>query len=250
MSKKNFLGGIGPVVQRELREGARRPVNHRLRFLSAVVGTVLLWILVINYDAPVRELGGYLVGWLNTVVLGLIFVIAPGLTADCIAREKREGTLGLLFLTPLNAGGIVAGKALVAALRAFTLWLAVVPILIIPFIGGGVTWFDALSALSLEFCAMALCLAGGLLASSLARERNTAFVLAYVLGAFFLCVFSLVFEIIFYYGYPASSRMMGTDWLFAYCYATLFLCGINEDYAYPGWSHLGTPGYGVLTGKL
>jgi hypothetical protein len=32
LSSLNFW----PVVQRELREGARRPINHRLRFWSAV----------------------------------------------------------------------------------------------------------------------------------------------------------------------------------------------------------------------
>jgi ABC-type transport system involved in multi-copper enzyme maturation permease subunit len=178
MSNNHFLGGLWPVVQRELREGARRPINHRLRFLSALVGTLLLWKLIASSDAPANQLGGYLLSALHALVLGLIFVIVPGLTADCIAREKREGTLGLLFLTPLSAGGIVAGKSLVQALRAFTLWLAVLPILILPFTTGGVTWFDALTALSLEFCATVLCLAAGLIASSLAKERNTAFVLA------------------------------------------------------------------------
>ena len=151
MFKTYFIGGIWPVVQRELREGARRPVNHRLRFLSAVVVTVVLWVAFAEQDYEVEEMGGYLLGQLHAFILTLIFVIVPGLTADCIAREKRDGTLGLLFLTPLSAGGIVAGKALVGALRAFTLWLAVLPILIIPFTTGGITWFDALSALSLEF---------------------------------------------------------------------------------------------------
>ena len=147
---------VWPVVQRELREGARRPVNHRLRFLSAGVGTVLLWIIVANSRKPPAELGFWLFGSLHTFLLVLIALIVPALTADCIAREKREGTLGLLFMTPLSAGGIVAGKSLAQGLRAFTLWLAVLPILAIPFMTGGITWFDAFTALSLEFCATVL----------------------------------------------------------------------------------------------
>lgn len=195
-TRKHINLNVWPVAQRELREGARRPVNHRLRFLSAVVGTVLLWSIVANYQGAVERLGVWLLGGLHAVVLGLIFVIVPGLTADCIAREKREGTLGLLFLTPLKAGGIVAGKALVSLLRAFTLWLAVVPILIIPFLAGGVTWVDAFSALSLEFCATVLCLAAGLLASSVARERNTAFLLAYVFAACLCYLSSLLVALV------------------------------------------------------
>ena len=106
-----------PVVQRELREGARRPVNHRLRFWSVAAGTLLLWINVSTSERPAAQMGGWLFASLHTMLLGLILLIVPGLTADCIAREKREGTLGLLFLTPLSAVGIVAGKALAQGLR-------------------------------------------------------------------------------------------------------------------------------------
>jgi ABC-type transport system involved in multi-copper enzyme maturation permease subunit len=135
---------------------------------------------------------------LHTFLLVLIALVAPALTADCIAREKRDGTLGLLFMTPLSAGGIVAGKALAQGLRAFTLWLAVLPILAIPFMTGGLTWFDAFSALSLEFCATVLCLAAGLLASSLAQGRNAAFLLAFLFGACFLFLFSQLFVFILF----------------------------------------------------
>ena len=86
------------------------------------------------------------------------------MSADCISRETREGTLGLLFLTPLTAMGIVIGKGLVQVFRAFTLWLAVLPVLIIPCLSGGVTSGDIYSALTIEFCVTLLCLSAGLLA--------------------------------------------------------------------------------------
>ncbi|HTA31241.1 MAG TPA: hypothetical protein VK731_12195, partial [Candidatus Cybelea sp.] len=118
MKAPNFTRiNVWPVVQRELREGARRRVNHRLRLLSAGVATLLLWAIAANLDRPSAQLGSWLFGGLHSLLLGLIFLIVPGLTADCIARERREGTLGLLFLTPLSAGGIVAGKALAQGLR-------------------------------------------------------------------------------------------------------------------------------------
>jgi hypothetical protein len=87
---------IWPVIQRELREGARRPVNHRIRLGTAFVGTVLLWLIVANSDVATVELGGWLLAALHSLLLGLIFLIVPALPADCIARENREGTLGLL----------------------------------------------------------------------------------------------------------------------------------------------------------
>ena len=145
---------VWPVLQRELREGSRRPANRRLRLLSASVGTGLLWVIARNLRLPTAQLGGYLLVSLHSLLMGLILLIVPALTADCIAREKREGTLGLLFMTPLSAGGIVAGKALGQGLRAFTLWLAVLQILTIPFLTGGVTWGNALREFSLAamFC--------------------------------------------------------------------------------------------------
>ena len=232
------------MVQRELREGARRPVNHRLRFGSAGVGTLLLWIIVANSDEPANQLGGWLLGGLHSLTLGLIFMIVPALTADCMAREKREGTLGLLFLTPLSAGGIVAGKALAQGLRAFTLWLAVLPILIIPFVAGGVTWFDALTAVSLEFCATVLCLAAGLLASSLARERNTAFLLAFIFGAIFLFLFSQLFEVFFFVGWvrttPSLSGMMMHWWEFSQETMLIFSGLLEFRAGFAGWDVLTT----------
>jgi ABC-type Na+ efflux pump permease subunit len=206
---------VWPVVQRELREASRRPVNHRLRLLSAGVGTLLLWVIVAILRvqrAPEAQLGGWLLCGLHTFLLGLILLVVPGLTADCIAREKREGTLGLLFLTPLSAEGIVAGKALAHALRAFTLWLAVLPLLTIPFLAGGITWFDACSALSLEFSATVLCLAAGLLASSLVKERNTAFLLAFALGAIFLVYYGQLFRILLFGGWKGFAFLKHPDW--------------------------------------
>jgi ABC-type transport system involved in multi-copper enzyme maturation permease subunit len=182
--------------------------------------------------------GSWLLGGLHTLLLGLILFIVPALTADCIAREKREGTLGLLFLTPLSAGGIVAGKALAQALRALTLWLAVLPILAIPFMTGGITWFDALSALSLEFCATVLCLAAGLLASSLARERNTAFLLAFLFGAGFLLLFSQLFQLIIVGAWRGFAALKQMGWLELDTMS--LLSGLHDVQGFAGWSSIAT----------
>jgi ABC-type Na+ efflux pump permease subunit len=203
---------VWPVLQRELREGARRPVNHRLRLLSATVGTLVLWGMSSNVGGT-AQMGGWFLGGLHTWFLALVFLFVPALTADCIAREKRDGTLGLLFLTPLSAGGIVAGKVLAQALRVFTLWLAVLPILTISFVAGGVTWFDALSALSLEFCATVFCLAAGFLASTLTRQRGSAFVWAYLLSAAFWFVFTQVFQFILFFAWRGFAIFQGWELL-------------------------------------
>jgi ABC-type Na+ efflux pump permease subunit len=191
MFKSHFIGGIWPVVQRELREGARRPFNYWLRVGAGAAG-VLLVVYVTEFQAanvPESLMGLFLFPRLHFFLMGLICLMVPCMTADCIAREKREGTLGLLFLTPLTPGGIVAGKGLAQGLRALTLWVSVAPVLTIPFVMGGVQWASASAALALEFSVLVLCLAAGLLASTLVKGRGAALLLALILGGILVSVF-------------------------------------------------------------
>ena len=235
-----FLGGIRPVAQRELREGARRPINHWLRVGSAAAGTIMLCAIVADYGRPAAELGSWLFAGLHSLLLGLICLIVPGLAADSIAREKREGTLGLLFLTPLTAGGIVAGKGLALAIRVLTLWLAVLPVLTIPFLTGGVRWFDALTAMDLEFCAAVLCLGGGLLASSITQERNAAFALALLFGVAFVLLFGWLFVFWLLLQFGGLAVFAQLDWRMCVEESAMLFTGVSSR-QFGGWAMLNTP---------
>lgn len=228
---------VWPVVLRELREGARRPVNRRLRFWSAAIGLLLLGLMTVDRSGVSN--GIFLLVGLHTFLIGMIFLIVPALTADCIAREKRDGTLGLLFLTPLSANGIVAGKLLVQALRAFTLWLAVLPLLSIPFLSGGITWFDALSAASLELCTAIICLGAGLLVSSFARERNSAFLFAYVLALILIILFAQIFQLILISSWRGFRLGDWNNWLLGRESISIFL-GPIRGRTWGLWSSLAT----------
>lgn len=73
------------------------------------------------------------------------------LTADAFAREKREGTLGLLLLTPLKSHELLLGKLVSSTLGACYRFLAVVPVLALPILAGGVTFGEfALLVLALS----------------------------------------------------------------------------------------------------
>jgi hypothetical protein len=181
--KSQFGSGLWPVVQRELRAAARWPLGPWLRMGGALVGVVVLYSLAA--DVPDSMVGAQLFSRIHFLLLCLICGLVPALTSDCIAREQREGTLGLLFMTPLTASGIVLGKSLAQTLRAVTLWLAVLPLLTIPFLYGGVTWADVARFFTIELCAGMICLAAGVLASSLTDNRAIAFILAFLfMGAF------------------------------------------------------------------
>ena len=124
-----------PVIARELRAAARRTSTYGLRINGvAALLAVCAWI-TLSRSAQWND-GGAVFAYLHATLFLATWVLVPFLTADCISRERREGTLPLLFLTPLKAGDIVLAKALAHGLTAFTLWLAVLPVLTMPFVAG------------------------------------------------------------------------------------------------------------------
>jgi hypothetical protein len=92
-------------------------------------------------------------------VLGLSYSLIVGVrvTADCLSCEKRDGTLGLLFLTDLKGFDIVLGKLAATSLNSIYGLIALIPILAIPMQMGGVT--------GLDFFRMVLCLLNALFLS-------------------------------------------------------------------------------------
>lgn len=172
-----------PLVHRELLVQGRYWGNYWQRVLVAGGGAAGLGILWAT-QALSSLLGGVVVpsAVFAAVVLGSIhavvsLVLGAGgavLTADCLARERREGTLGLLFLTPLTPRDIAAGKCVAQILRMGSLWLAAVPLLAIPLLMGGVTPRNIIDALLAHFTLGCTGLAAGLLATTFCREWRWA----------------------------------------------------------------------------
>lgn len=169
---------VRPVISRELLAESRRPFNYWMRVTGAAVLLLAMVLFTLNPFGFAHGRGGILFGNLNALVFLAVWIVVPLLTADCISRERREGTLGLLFLTPLKSHSIVLAKSLVHALRASSLLLVAIPILAIPLLLGGVNGTDLLRTGLLDLGALVLALTAGLRASSICRERTRAIVLA------------------------------------------------------------------------
>jgi len=133
----------------------------------------------------VSEPGAFLFWALNRFLLMGIWLAVPVLTADCISREKREGTLGLLFLTPLTGRDIALAKCAIHALRALTFWAAALPVLAVPLLMGGVAAGDIVTSVMADGRALVLALVAGLLASAWCRQANRAILLALILSLAF-----------------------------------------------------------------
>ena len=171
-----------PVIARELRAAARRPSTYGLR----INGVLFLLGAIVWITGDLRwHDGGIVFAYLHRALFLATWVLVPLLTADCISRERREGTLPLLFLTPLKAGDIVLAKVLAHGLTAFTLWLAALPVLTIPFVMGGVGWPQGVSSILVNFSSLCLALGAGLVASAHSKAPMRALMLAGVLGLLF-----------------------------------------------------------------
>lgn len=174
-----------PVISRELKAEGRHPLTYWLRLTTALL---LLALLIVLADDFRLGQGGVIFNQLNLGILVAIWVIVPLLTGDCLSRERREGTLGLLFLTPLKPVGIVIGKGLTHALRGLSFVLVAFPILAVPILLGGVNGPQIVQAMLKNGTALFLALSSGLFASACCREWNRALLLAEILSALYAFV--------------------------------------------------------------
>lgn len=173
-----------PIVERELRLAARRAGTYWGRAAAGAGALALVaWVVLVGGLAPG---GGQPAGratflTLSAVALFSSVLTALRLTSPSIAMEKREGTLGLLFLTDLRSWDIVLGKLAVTCLSTFFQFLAVLPVLAIPFLLGGVTAGDFTRLVLVLINLMLLAAAVGMFASAVARDERSASGLALIL---------------------------------------------------------------------
>src|SRR5438477_6849904 len=130
-----------PIVSRELRLASRRRGTYWLRSGAALIVMVIgTWLFLVMRSEPPKELGMALFCVLTGGAVVFALISGPRSTADCISEEKREGTLGLLFLTDLKGYDVVLGKMVAGSLNAVYSVVAMLPMLAIPLLmGGGIT---------------------------------------------------------------------------------------------------------------
>lgn len=168
-----------PIVDRELRVAARRRGVFVARVVAAIVAVVLgaaqLWVESDWRAAGAR--GRDLFDTLVLLVFGFGLVAGPLWTADTLSEERREGTLGLLFLTDLGAHDIVLGKLAAASVTALFGLLAVLPVLAISLLLGGVSLGEFGRAALVLAHALWLSLAVGMAMSAVCEQTRSAFAL-------------------------------------------------------------------------
>ncbi len=130
-----------PIVERELRVAARRWSTYWLRVVAAgvalVMGGGMLLLTLVPFSGQMQS-GGLMFGTLTWISLAVALSAGLFFTSDCLSEEKREGTLGFLFLTDLRGYDVVLGKLLATSLRSVFPLLAIFPVLAMTQLLGGV----------------------------------------------------------------------------------------------------------------
>lgn len=174
-----------PVVERELRLASRGSSTYRWR--SGVVGVGLAAMALLtgalsSGAAPPNILGQSM--FVTLVAVSSVYALLAGLvvTADTLSREKREGTLGLLFLTDLRGFDVVLGKIAASSLNTVYGLVGLLPLIAIPVMLGGVTIgsgvLSAVSILNLLFVSLSL----GIAVSALSWDERRAAFASLILG--------------------------------------------------------------------
>ena len=168
-----------PIVERELRVAARKRSTFWVRISAALVALVVgSGFLILHGFAGfvfgTGSLGSGLFGVLTWLCLAVALSAGLFFTADCLSEEKREGTLGFLFLTDLRGYDVVFGKLLATSLRSVDALLAVFPILAITLLLGGVTGLVFWKTLLALVNAMFVSLAAGMFVSAISRDSQKA----------------------------------------------------------------------------
>ena len=159
---------ILPLFERELRVRARGPACYWTRF-AAALGGMLVSVPALMTNAGLgsspAQMGAFA---FNGLVLAafILCCVSGFITVDGISRERREGTLGLLFLTRVRVLDVLLGNFGAAGLAGLCALAACVPVLIVPILTGGVSGGEAARKALVLFDTMMMSLAAGLWASA------------------------------------------------------------------------------------
>jgi ABC-type transport system involved in multi-copper enzyme maturation permease subunit len=174
-----------PIVERELRVASRRAMTFWLRLISAIVAVIIAWGVFVIIESVPGGIGVQAGKPLFVMLTWMAFVatLCAGMffTADCLSEEKRDGTLGFLFLTDLRGYDVVFGKLIGTLCRCTFALIAIFPVLGCTLLMGGVDpgefWRTILCLVHTLFFS----LAAGMLISSLSKHALKALAATIVL---------------------------------------------------------------------
>jgi ABC-type transport system involved in multi-copper enzyme maturation permease subunit len=253
---RKYLVGVftqvlgNPVIGRELRVRVR---VGRAYMLQAFYLAFLILIVALAYQAaigdnpdlrnPVRVQGALVEFYrlVMSMLVALIALIAPALTANAITLERERKTMDLLLATPLTARQLLVGKllgsfAFIVLLLALTLPVSAVSVLL-----GGVSFPELLKAYLLIACGGLVLCAIALLSSVYARNSTLAVLWSYVRVAGFLLATGVLIwlqDVVAFGGRGAGALNLAFPQVLLNPFAAPFVADMQVDFVrwqVPAW---------------
>jgi len=199
------FGQHGGEIYRDFRwpinkiEGSSRlsPYWRRVGMAVLAIGAAVTVSLVLLQTTS-SEQGRMLFTALSILAFAYSLLAGVRSTSDCISAEKREGTLGLLFLTDLKGYDVILGKLVSSSVAAFYGLLAMFPILCVAVMLGGVAGSELARVALVLVNTLFVSLAAGVFVSTVSRAERKA--LTATLGLILLITFG-PYPVAFYYAY-------------------------------------------------
>ncbi len=199
-----------PVVERELRVASRQRWTYWGRVTAGLLSLLLTaWVLLIQSANFSRSDGRML--FYTVAGLAMLFVSFSGVrySSDSVSSEKRDGTLGLLFLTDLKGYDVALGKLAATSLGAFYGLLAMLPVLAMGILLGGVTGGEYTRMVLVLLSTLFLSLTAGLAFSVMCRDSLRASLGTFVfMGSVFAllpALAALVDDLLEWQGHPGTA---------------------------------------------
>ncbi len=220
----NFL----PVITRELQVQARQASTNRMRWI-AVGAVMLIWcfLMTLGNRASPHERAQVIFIAIGVVCLGYVMMAGVFQTADCISEERREGTLGLLFLTDLNGYDVVLGKLASTSLQSFYTFLAVVPVMALPLLMGGMTVGEFWRVTLVLVVTLFLSLSVGMSISSVSRDARGAMSITFLV----MLVLAAVMPLLWVLTKSVGLGGPGCEYLLRLSPPHAFMCAFDNFYS-------------------
>ena len=164
-----------PIIERELKVRARSGATYWVRFAVGIAGALLcVQQMIVSGPLNTPAVVGRRVFDEMTGIAFLLCCSACVLAVEAINTERREGTLGLLFLTRVRSYDVLAGKLVSVGATSLCALAALVPALMIPVLAGGVTGSEAFRKAAGLVATLLFALGAGLCGSAAHAQRSKA----------------------------------------------------------------------------
>jgi ABC-type Na+ efflux pump permease subunit len=212
-----------PVVERELRVTARNSRLYWGRMAAAAIAVSIIawfWLATSGGGSTSAQRAKLIFATLSTFAFGYCLVLGLFLTADTISEEKREGTLGLLFLTNLKGYDVAFGKLAASSFRALYSLIAIFPVLTIPLLLGGLVGQEIFRMALVLVVTLIFSLALGLFLSAISRHDRKAQFGAFTIMLLLTAGIPALLSLLKYeYKFPIDQSLYTISPAFAFSYA-------------------------------